>query len=87
MGPFNRREFLQQSAVISAAMAALSSDDLLHGQAPATTRAASALTTRCVAVVGVRGRGMSHVERLRQPEQLRSSPPSATPTRPSSARP
>jgi predicted dehydrogenase len=62
MGPFNRREFLQQSAAISAAMAALSPSDFLRA-APqqAAARAVGPNDTLRVAVVGVHGRGMSHV--------------------------
>lgn len=59
MNPFTRREFLQRSALLSAAAAAL----------PAVTQAAdepvkasrSANDKLRVAVVGVHGRGMSHV--------------------------
>ena len=62
MGPFNRREFLQQSAAISAAMAALGSSNLLHAEEPKPVeRRTGANDTLRVAIVGVNGRGMSHV--------------------------
>jgi predicted dehydrogenase len=63
MGPFNRREFLQQSAAISAAMAALSPSDFLRA-APqeAAARAVGPNDTLRVAIVGVNGRGMAHVD-------------------------
>jgi len=62
MGPFHRREFLQQSAAISAALAALTPSDYLFA-APATTaaRAPGPNDVLRVAVVGVKGRGMAHV--------------------------
>jgi predicted dehydrogenase len=62
MGPFNRREFLQNSAIISAAMSALGSGALSSAEEPKpAVRRASANDVLRVAVVGVRGRGMSHV--------------------------
>ncbi len=60
MGSFNRREFLQQSAVISAAMGGLSAADFVRA-APAESRTVGPNDTLRVAVVGVKGRGMSHV--------------------------
>jgi predicted dehydrogenase len=58
MGLFNRREFLQQSAAISAAMAALSPSDFLRA-APqeSAARTVGPNDTLRVAVVGVGGRG------------------------------
>ncbi len=58
MGPYNRREFLQQSAAISAAMAALSPSDFLRA-APqeSAARTVGPNDTLRVAVVGVGGRG------------------------------
>jgi predicted dehydrogenase len=62
MGPFNRREFLQQSAAISAALAALKGGSALAAEPkPAATRSVSANDKLRVAVVGVKGRGMAHV--------------------------
>ncbi len=60
MGPINRREFLQQSAAISAAMAALSPSDFLRA-APqqSAARAVGPNDTLRVAVVGLGGRGSS----------------------------
>jgi predicted dehydrogenase len=61
MDVFSRREFLERSAILSAAAAAL-------GTGAATAEEPTAARTRSVndkirvAVVGVRGRGMSHVE-------------------------
>ncbi len=62
MGSFNRREFLQHSAAISAAMAALTPSDYLRA-APAASaaRAVGPNDTLRVAIIGVNGRGMSHV--------------------------
>ena len=62
MGPFTRRELLQHSAAISAALAALTPSDLLSAPEPTTAaRRVGANETLRVAVVGVKGRGMSHV--------------------------
>ena len=62
MSPFNRREFLQQSAGISAILAGMSRGDFLSAAEPATAaRRVGANDTLRVAVVGVNGRGMSHV--------------------------
>jgi predicted dehydrogenase len=62
MGPLNRREFLQQAAAISAAMAALTPSDYLRAAPEATAaRTVGANDKLRVAVVGVNGRGMSHV--------------------------
>ena len=61
MGPLNRREFLSQSAVISAALAALGPTDFLHADEPKPAARRGANDTLRVAIVGVRGRGMSHV--------------------------
>ncbi|MCE9533740.1 MAG: Gfo/Idh/MocA family oxidoreductase [Planctomycetes bacterium] len=62
MGPFNRREFLQHSAAISAALATASQQSFLQA-APATSaeKPVGANETLRVAVIGVKGRGMSHV--------------------------
>jgi predicted dehydrogenase len=60
MGPFSRREFLERSAILSAAIAA----GTPLSRATATdeaTKNGSANDRLRVAVVGVRGRGMSHV--------------------------
>lgn len=62
MSAFSRREFIQRTAVLSATAAAVGSESL----APAAEKAAAAAKgdandTLHVAVVGVRGRGMSHV--------------------------
>ena len=62
MGPFSRREFLERSAILSAAVAAGSA----AADEPATNsrvkgKPGSANDRLRVAVVGVRGRGMSHV--------------------------
>lgn len=64
MSPFSRREFLERSALFSAAAAVGVSAD--NGSARAAEKAAvaakgSANDRLRVAVVGVRGRGMSHV--------------------------
>src|SRR6185436_14147247 len=57
---FNRREFLERSAILSAAAAALGTgSSALAETKPVATRAAADKLR--VAVVGVRGRGMSHV--------------------------
>jgi hypothetical protein len=61
MGPFNRRQFLQQSAAISAAMAALDPSDYLRAEPQSAARRVGPNDTLRVAVVGVKGRGMSHV--------------------------
>lgn len=63
MGPFSRREFLQRSAILSATVAAVGTDVSI-GQAAekAAANAKGAANDRLrVAVVGARGRGMSHV--------------------------
>jgi predicted dehydrogenase len=64
MGPFSRREFLERSAILSAAAAA--GVGLDPHSAQAAERAAAARKGQAgdrlrVAVVGVHGRGMSHV--------------------------
>ncbi|MDB5314063.1 MAG: gfo/Idh/MocA family oxidoreductase [Gemmataceae bacterium] len=60
MDLFSRREFLERSAILSAAAAALGSDVLAADRpAPVATRAGTDKLR--VAVVGVRGRGMAHV--------------------------
>jgi predicted dehydrogenase len=60
MDVFSRREFLERSAILSAAAAALgTSVDAAAQDKPAATRSANDRLR--VAVVGVRGRGMSHV--------------------------
>ncbi len=62
MGPFTRRAFLQNSAAISAALAALDPRDMLSAAEPQTAaRRVDPNEKLRVAVVGVRGRGMSHV--------------------------
>jgi predicted dehydrogenase len=62
MGPFTRREFLQNTAAVSAALAALAPSDLLAAPEPTTAaRPVGANDKLRVAVVGVNGRGMSHV--------------------------
>lgn len=62
MGPFTRREFLQNSAAATAAFAALAQHDILSAEEPQTAaRRVGPNDTLRVAVVGVKGRGMSHV--------------------------
>ncbi|QEL15058.1 Gfo/Idh/MocA family protein [Limnoglobus roseus] len=60
MNPFNRRDFLQRSAILSAAVAA---GTPLTAADPETKaeKTGSANERLKVAVIGVRGRGMSHV--------------------------
>ena len=58
MSPFSRREFLQRSAILSAAAA---STPLLAADT-AAKKTGSANDKLRVAVVGINGRGMSHVE-------------------------
>src|SRR5262249_31433250 len=60
MDIFNRREFLNRSAIIAAAAAASSSAAAEDKPAPAAAKAQADKLR--VAVVGVRSRGMSHVE-------------------------
>jgi len=60
MDVFSRREFLERSAILSAAAAALSNSPATAEQ-PVPTRARSVNDRLRVAVVGVHGRGMSHV--------------------------
>jgi predicted dehydrogenase len=57
---FDRRSFLNHSAVISAAMAALGQTEILAEDKPVVVNK-SPMNTLRVAVVGVHGRGMSHV--------------------------
>lgn len=59
MGPFSRREFLERSALLSAAVAA--GTPFTRALGAPETKAGSANDRLRVAVVGVRGRGMSHV--------------------------
>ncbi len=59
MDVFNRREFINRSAIIAAAAAASSTVTAEDKPAPAVARAQADKLR--VAVVGVRGRGMSHV--------------------------
>ncbi len=59
MDVFNRREFINRSAIIAAAAAAGSTVTAEDKPAPAVARAQADKLR--VAVVGVRGRGMSHV--------------------------
>jgi predicted dehydrogenase len=64
MSPFSRREFLERSAILSAAAAALGPIDLSEARAAqddAAKRAGSANDKLRVAVIGLNGRGMSHV--------------------------
>jgi len=59
---FSRREFLERSAILSAAAASLGAGSALAETKPVVATAARAQTDKLrVAVVGVRGRGMSHV--------------------------
>ncbi len=59
---FSRREFLERSAILSAAAASLGAGSALAETKPVVANAARAQTDKLrVAVVGVRGRGMSHV--------------------------
>lgn len=60
MSSLNRRDFLNHSAVISAALAGLANVPLLQAQERTPKRVDPNETLR-VAVVGVNGRGMSHV--------------------------
>src|SRR5262249_43017643 len=60
MRSINRRDFLRDSALLSAALAGTASVGSQVEAAPAAARKANGDTLR-VAVVGVRGRGMSHV--------------------------
>ena len=60
MGPFSRREFLERSAILSAAIAA-GTGVAQAADEPVRARRGSANDRLRVAVVGVRGRGMSHV--------------------------
>jgi predicted dehydrogenase len=62
MSPFSRREFLERSALLSAAAAALGVDRAASAaDEPAAARRGEASDRLRVAVVGVHGRGMSHV--------------------------
>jgi predicted dehydrogenase len=56
---FNRREFLDRAAILAAAAA--SSAGAVAAEQPAATASRAASDRLRVAVVGVRGRGMSHV--------------------------
>jgi predicted dehydrogenase len=60
MGPFSRREFLDRSAILSAAVAA-GGVPVIAADEPVAAKRRSANDRLRVAVVGVRGRGMSHV--------------------------
>src|SRR5947209_1289710 len=62
MGPFSRREFLERSAILSAAAAA--GTPLARATADEATKKGSVNDRLRVAVVGVRGRGMEHVGRF-----------------------
>ncbi|MBX3399151.1 MAG: Gfo/Idh/MocA family oxidoreductase [Gemmataceae bacterium] len=59
MSPFNRREFLNRTAILSAAVAA--GTPLVRAEEKASAAKGSANDRLKVAVIGVRGRGMSHV--------------------------
>ena len=62
MNPFDRREFLQRSAILSAAAAAGVGIDRSVRAADAPAKVKGSVNDRLrVAVVGVHGRGMSHV--------------------------
>jgi predicted dehydrogenase len=62
MNPFSRREFLERSAILSAAAAALGADRVVNAAAePANARRGAANDRLRVAVVGVHGRGKDHV--------------------------
>ena len=62
MGSLTRRELLQHSAAISAALAALNPSDLLSAAEPqSAARRVDPNEKLRVAIVGVKGRGMSHV--------------------------
>jgi predicted dehydrogenase len=60
MSPFSRREFLERTALLSAAAAA-GTPIARAADAPEAAKKGSANDRLRVAVVGVRGRGMSHV--------------------------
>jgi hypothetical protein len=63
-----RREFLQRSALLASAAAVLGAEPV-HQEAAAASRTVSRADRLRVAVVGVRGRGMSHVNGfLKNPE-------------------
>lgn len=63
-----RREFLQRSALLASAAAVLGAEPV-HQEATAASRPVSRADRLRVAVVGVRGRGMSHVNGfLKNPE-------------------
>ena len=65
MHPFDRREFLQRSAILSAAVAAGVGTGRATHAADAPAKAKGSANDRLrVAVVGVHGRGMSHVNGL-----------------------
>jgi len=57
----NRRHFMQHSAAITAALAALRTSPVQAVEAAPVEKKVGANETLRVAVVGVRGRGMSHV--------------------------
>ncbi len=58
---FNRREFLERSAILSAAAAAFGTGASAIGQNQPVAATAARMDKLRVAVVGVRSRGMSHV--------------------------
>ena len=88
MRPFNRRDFLTASASATGLLALAALDNPLSPTKRTRKSRQEGRRQRQlrVAVVGVHGRGMSHVGGFARQEQLRRSPPSATATRPSSAR-
>lgn len=61
MSPFNRREFLERGAILAAAVAATSKSMPVAMAKDEATKKGSANDRIRVAVVGVKGRGMSHV--------------------------
>ena len=61
MNLLDRRDFLNHSAVISAAMAGLAGVPLLRAEDKPTEKRVDPSEKLRVAVVGVNGRGMSHV--------------------------
>jgi predicted dehydrogenase len=61
MDVFNRREFLNRAAILSAAAASAAGTAAVADDKPAAARVRSANDRLRIAVVGVHGRGMSHV--------------------------
>jgi predicted dehydrogenase len=74
MSPFSRREFLERGAILSAALAAGAGTARADKKAVEDVKKDSANDRLRVAIVGLHGRGMSHVEGFAQTDSRTGAP-------------